>query len=205
MSRDLEVLGTAVARPRTKTSFYSGGNSQAAGFTRPASIRRVAASWGCRRRRPRGRGASCARGPARSTCASYGRDSTGSWTAAIDRTRTWDDAGDCSANWRTRRISGSNTPACRPAVDAGPYGPTDSRRTCVACSSESTCFLKNADVLLISRVSRQLAVWTMNHSRRIIHRGRRQMGDLGGQRCESVDELAFRRLEHSIITVENAA
>lgn len=127
----------------------------AGGFTRPASTRRAAASWGCRRRRPRGPGASCARGPARSTCASCGRDSTGSWTAATDRTRTWDDAGDCTANWRIRRIAGSNTPVGRPAVqDAGPYGPIDSRRICVGRSSGSTCLLKNADVLRISRVNR---------------------------------------------------
>lgn len=123
-------------------------------FTRPPS-RRLPASWECRRRRPRDRGASCARGPARLTYASFGRNSTGSWTAATDRTRTSNDAEDYSANWRTCRTSGRDTPVCRPAVDVeDAYGPiADSRCTYVARSPKSTCLLENSDILSISRVN----------------------------------------------------
>lgn len=121
-----------------------------------APSRRLPASWECRRRRPRDRDASCARGPARLTYASFGKNSTGSWTAATDRMRISNDAEDYSANWRICRTSDKDTPVCSPAVDAeDAYEPiADSRCTYVACSPKSTCLLKNSDILSISRVNR---------------------------------------------------
>lgn len=149
MYASISLMSKLFEYPNYLLDFYSGKRHI---FTRAPSCH-LAASWECRRRRPRDRDASCARGPERLTYASSERNSTGSWTAATDRMRTSNDAEDYSANWRTCRTSGRDTPVCRPVVDAEDAC-ADSRRTYVARSSRSTCLLKNSDILSISRVNR---------------------------------------------------